>query len=387
MSNQYFMEFSWTKEQQELYNNILLFSKTELNNNIGQREKEHFFPLNEWKLCGKMGLLGLSVPDSYGGIGLNTLTTARVLEAFGYGCQDTGLVFSASAHLFACLMPIVEYGQHKLKQEILPKLSSGEWIGANAITESESGSDVFSMRTKATQQGDYYVLSGTKTYVTNGPVADIFLIYATTNPAYGHMGITGFVVDKQTKGLTVGKAFEKMGLTTSPICPIYLDDCRVPSENIIGSEGQGAEIFKKSMQWERSCLFAGYIGAMQRQLDLVVNYAKERKQFRKPIGKNQAISHRIANMKLRLESARLLLYQACWLMDQGKDAVLEVSMAKLAISEAAIDSGLDAIQIFGGNGFMTENHIERELRNAIPSTIFSGTSEIQRDLIANKLGL
>lgn len=387
MSNQYFMEFSWTKEQQELYNNILLFSKTELNNNIGQREKEHFFPLNEWKLCGKMGLLGLSVPDSYGGIGLNTLTTARVLEAFGYGCQDTGLVFSASAHLFACLMPIVEYGQHKLKQEILPKLSSGEWIGANAITESESGSDVFSMRTKATQQGDYYVLSGTKTYVTNGPVADIFLIYATTNPAYGHMGITGFVVDKQTKGLTVGKAFEKMGLTTSPICPIYLDDCRVPSENIIGSEGQGAEIFKKSMQWERSCLFAGYIGAMQRQLDLVVNYAKERKQFRKPIGKNQAISHRIANMKLRLESARLLLYRACWLMDQGKDAVLEVSMAKLAISEAAIDSGLDAIQIFGGNGFMTENHIERELRNAIPSTIFSGTSEIQRDLIANKLGL
>lgn len=381
------MEFSWTKEQQELYNNILLFSKTELNNNIGQREKEHFFPLNEWKLCGKMGLLGLSVPDSYGGIGLNTLTTARVLEAFGYGCQDTGLVFSASAHLFACLMPIVEYGQHKLKQEILPKLSSGEWIGANAITESESGSDVFSMRTKATQQGDYYVLSGTKTYVTNGPVADIFLIYATTNPAYGHMGITGFVVDKQTKGLTVGKAFEKMGLTTSPICPIYLDDCRVPSENIIGSEGQGAEIFKKSMQWERSCLFAGYIGAMQRQLDLVVNYAKERKQFRKPIGKNQAISHRIANMKLRLESARLLLYRACWLMDQGKDAVLEVSMAKLAISEAAIDSGLDAIQIFGGNGFMTENHIERELRNAIPSTIFSGTSEIQRDLIANKLGL
>lgn len=381
------MEFGWTSEQEDLYRKILVFAQKELNNSLQERLPEHRFPAQEWRMCGEFGLLGLSVPEQYGGIGLDAVTTARAIEAFGQGCEDGGLVFSVSAHLFACVMPILEYANEETKQEVLPRLCSGQWIGANAITEAEAGSDVFSLRTQAIRDGDDYILNGAKTYVTNGPVADILLVYATTNPSFGHMGVTGFVVKRDTPGLTIGKPFEKMGLTSSPICPIYLEDCRVPARYRIGNDGEGAKIFKDSMQWERACLFAGYLGAMERQLAQAIEYAKQRRQFRKPIGKNQAISHRIANMKLRLDAARLLLYRACWVMDQGSDSVLEVSLSKLAVSEAAIASGLDIIQIYGGNGFMTENGIERGLRDAIPSTIFSGTSEIQRDLIASKLGL
>ncbi len=381
------MEFSWTNEQEEFYTQALSFARTKLNNNLLERETSHQFPMEEWHLCGDFGLLGLCVPEEYGGAGLSALTTSHVIEAFGRGCQDGGLVFSTSAHLFACVMPILEHANKEIKKEIVPLLASGKWIGANAITETEAGSDVFALKTKAERQGDEFILTGSKSYVTNGPVADVFVVYATTNPAHGHMGVSGFIVKKDTPGLVIGKPFSKMGLVSSPICQIYLDECRVPIKYKLGTEGQGGAIFKESMLWERACLFAGYVGLMERQLEQAIDYAKDRRQFRKPIGKNQAISHRIVNMKLRLESAKLLLYRACWLMDQGKDAVLDISMAKIAISEAAIQSGLDLIQIYGGNGFMTENQIERGLRDAIPSTIFSGTSEIQRDLIAIRLGL
>lgn len=381
------MEFGWTKEQEELYNKILLFSSKELNHSLFEREQSHQFPLNEWLKCGEFGLTGLSIPEQYGGIGLNTLTTAYSMEAFGRGCLDTGLVFSVAAHLFACLMPILEYANSEVKEQILPNLACGKLIGANAITEAEAGSDVFALKTTIKKQNDHYLVSGVKTYVTNGPIANIFVVYGTTNPSYGHMGITGLIIERDRPGITIGKPFSKMGLTTSPICPIYFDDCLVPINNRLGEEGEGATIFKRSMVWERACLFAGYVGAMHRQLEQTISYAKERKQFRKPISKNQAISHKIVDMKFRLEVARLLLYHACWLVDQDKDPVLEVALSKLAISEAAIQSSLDAIQIFGGNGFMAENGIERDLRNSIPATIFSGTSQIQRELIAMELGL
>jgi alkylation response protein AidB-like acyl-CoA dehydrogenase len=381
------MEFSWTETQAELYAKALSFAHAKLNDSIIEIEKQHQFPREKWQLCAEFGLLGLCVPELYAGIGLDALTTACVVEAFGRGCEDTGLLFSAAAHLFACVMPILKYGNNRVKDRLLPGLCKGTLIGANAITEAEAGSDIFAMKSQAVLKGDHYLLSGNKSYVTNGSIADVFIVYAMTNPAHGYMGMSGFVVERDTKGLSIGQPFTKMGLKTSPMCSIYLEDCVVPRENILATEGEGEKIFRDSMQWERSCLFAAYVGAMERQLDKATDYARQRRQFRKPIGKNQAISHRIVNMKMRLESARLLLYRACWLLDQGKEAGLEISMAKLAISEAAIQSGLDLIQIFGGSGIIDEMGIERELRNAIPSTIFSGTSEIQRDIIAAKLGL
>jgi len=230
-------------------------------------------------------------------------------------------------------------------------------------------------------------LTGTKSYASNGPIADLLIVYASTNPAHGYLGITAFIVKRNAQGLTIGEPFSKMGLTSTPACQVYLNECRVPATNRLGREGQGAHIFKRSMQWERACLFASYVGMMERQLEQATAYAQERRQFGKSIGKNQAIAHRLANMKLRLDASRLLLYRACWLLDQGKDATLAISLAKLAVSEAAIQGGLDAIQIHGAIGFGCESGIERMLRDAIPGTIFSGTSEIQRDIIANELGL
>ncbi|MFE8598035.1 acyl-CoA dehydrogenase family protein [Archangium violaceum] len=379
------MDFSWTSEQVELYERALAFARAKLVEDT--RRTEEGLPREPWQRCGEFGFLGLPVPERHGGLGLDTLTTARVMEALGRGCTDTGLVFSVGAHLFACVLPILESGDDEQKARYLPRLCSGEWVGANAISEPEAGSDVFAVKTRAVREGDSYVLDGGKSYVTNGPSADVFLVYAVTNPAHGYMGLSAFLVEKGTPGLSVGRPFEKMGLSTSPTSPIYLEGCRVPASARLGAEGQGAPLFKRSMQWERACLFAAYVGVMERMLEQTVDFARQRKQFKRPIGKNQAISHRLADMKQRLESSRLLLYRACWRMDRGEEAAMEVSLAKLAISEAAVQCGLDAIQIHGGMGYMTETGIERVLRDAIPSTIFSGTSEIQRDIIASHLGL
>lgn len=363
----------------------LKFARTELISVLDP--DSNTFSTKAWQRCGEFGLLGLSVPEQYGGLGLSALTTARVIEAMGRGCHDMGLLFSATAHLFACVMPILESGHEQLKNDVLPKLSTGQWVGANAITEADAGSDVFALKTTCVRDGDHYIINGSKSYVTNAPVADIFLVYATSNPAHGFLGVSAFVVKKNTAGLVIGKPFKKIGLTGSPISSIYLEDVRVPSSFRLGADGQGAAVFTKSMQWERACLFAAYLGLMARQLEQVIAYAKERRQSGKAIGKYQAVSHRIAEMRLRLDAAQLLLYRACWLMDQGGDPTVEVCLSKLAVSEAAIQSSLDSIQIHGGNGVITEMGVESALRDCIPSTIFSGTSEIQKNLIARGLGL
>jgi len=380
------MDFRWSAAQSALYESALAFAKS-LDDTRTPSAAESGFSRAKWSRCGEFGLLGLCVPSELGGMGLDALTTSRLIEAFGRGTTDGGLLFAACAHLFACTMPIAEHGNAALKEAFLPKLARGELIGANAITEAEAGSDVFALKTKAVRDGDHYVLNGVKSYVTNGAVADVFLVYAVTNPKHGFFGLSAFLVEKGTAGLTAGQPFPKVGLHNAPTGAVYFDNCRVPVSHRVGDEGQGAPAFQGSMSWERACLFAGYLGAMERDLDRVVAFANERQQFGRPIGKNQAISHRIANMKLRLESARLLLYRACSLKDAGEDATLDISLAKLAVSEAAVQSGLDVIQIHGSLGVTSESGLADSLLNALPCTIFSGTSEMQRDLIARNLGL
>lgn len=381
------MDFAFDATQMSVTDTAFKFSQKVLNAGARERCRQQRFDRQLWERCGGQGLLGMSVPQTHGGSGFDALTTAGVMEALGRGCEDAGLLFSIAAHLFACVMPIAEFGSGELKARYLPKLCSGQWVGANAITESEAGSDAFALRCRAVSDNGGYVLNGAKEYVTNGPVADVAIIYATINPAFGYLGVTAFIVEKGFPNFSRGQAIPKMGLTTSQTGSLYLDDCRVPAGQRLGGEGQGGAIFRRSMLWERSCLFGLYLGMMERQLDQAVRHARERRQFGRSIGKNQGLAHRIANMKLRLEAARLLLYKACWCLDQGRDALLEVSMAKLAISEAAIQSGLDCIQVHGGMGYAGEAGIEAGLRDAIPGTIFSGTSEIQRDLIAKELGL
>jgi L-prolyl-PCP dehydrogenase len=381
------MELSPTAEQDRLYDEARRFAAQRVNPAIEARSGAPHFGDDEWRLCGEVGLLGCCVPRQYGGSGHDALTVARIVEGFARGCSDSGLVFSACAHLFAVAMPVAEHGSDELKARVLPRLATGEWVGANAITEADAGSDVFSMRTRAVRDGDGYLLSGTKTFVTNGPVADCFLVYASTEPAHGYLGITAFAVDGDAPGLRRGEHFDKVGLTGAPVCELWLEDCPVDAANRVGEEGGGAAVFQSSMAWERACLFAQYLGVMDRQLDEVVAFAKQRRQFGKPLGRHQAVAHRAADMKLRLDAARLLLHRACWMKSQGQECGVEISLAKLAISEAAVQSGLDAIQIFGALGIRTESAVAAPLLDALPSTIFSGTSEIQRDLIARGLGL
>ncbi|MGH3914858.1 MAG: acyl-CoA dehydrogenase family protein [Pseudonocardiaceae bacterium] len=375
------MYFGWDPTQQAIYHRIC--EQTGTWPAIGNR----FYTREEWRRCAGLGLVGLSVPSAYGGGGHGFLDTARAAEAFGRGYQDMGLVFAVMAHLFACAMPIAEHGNDVVRMSTLHKLCSGEWIGANAITEEGAGSDVSALATKAYRTDGDYVLTGTKSFVSNGPVADVFIVYAITDVEFRHLGVSAFVVERDRSGLKVTEPFAKMGLTSCPVSTLQLDECRVPASHLLGEEGQGAAIFQASMRWERTCLFAAYLGQTERLLDRCVEHARKRRQFGRAICANQAISHRIARMRLRLEAARLLLWQACWRLDRGERAVLDVAMAKLAVSEGVVDAALQSLQIFGGAGIRTDMGVEQELRDALPCTIFSGSSEMQLEQIAKELGL
>jgi alkylation response protein AidB-like acyl-CoA dehydrogenase len=382
------MDFSLSAEQKERRRDIVRFARGELNAGVEERDREHRFPHDLWLKCGAMGLTGLSVAPEYGGLGLDGLDTALALEAFGYGCEDTGLVFSVCAHLLPCVVPIWRHGSEELKQRYLPSLTDGTRIAVNAMSEPGSGSDAFAMTTRAVPDGDGFRLNGTKTFASNAPVADVTLAFAVTDPERGfHGGVTAFVIDLSTPGLRVGQTFEKMGLRTSPIGELVFEDCFVPRSQVLGSVGAGSSQFTEGMDWERVCLFATHIGTMERLLEKSIEYARTRRQSGQAIGKFQAVSHRIADMKVQLEAARLLVYRAASQLGKTKYMAMDASIAKLFVSEALVKSALSTVQVFGGYGFMTEYQVERALRDAVGSTLYSGTSEIQRNIIARWLGL
>jgi len=311
-----------------------------------------------------------------------------VMEGLGYGCRDNGLLFSINAQMWSVQLPLWKVGSDYLKERYLTKMCSGEMIGAHCMTEPDSGSDAYSLRTSAVEDGDDYVLNGSKTFCTNAPIADAFIVFARVGNSKGFMGVTGFMIDRDTPGLSIEQPIHKMGLRTSPMAMVVLEDCRVPAKNIVGRKGDGARIFQTSMEWERACLLACDLGGMRRQMEECIKYSRERKQFGQPIAKFQSVSNKIVDMKLRLETSRLLLYKVAWMKSQGQtDLGMWAALAKLQLSESWVQSGLDAIQVHGGYGYSTEYEIERELRDAISSRIYSGTSEIQRNIIANHLGL
>ncbi|MEO6087956.1 MAG: acyl-CoA dehydrogenase family protein [Umezawaea sp.] len=379
------MEFSWDSAQSARYDSTLAAVRDLLG---ADTRAAGDVPLHKrWAVLGDLGLLGLCVPPRYGGGGLGALDTARQVEAFGRGCPDTGLVFAASAQLFACTVPILEFATDAVKERLLPGLCAGQLVAGNAMTEAESGSDVSRLSVTARAVDGGYVLDGEKTFVSNGPVADLYVTYATTDPDAGHLGVTGFVVEWDTPGVTASAPFEKMGLQSCPAGTVRFDACFVPDDQVLGFPGGGGAIFQHSMGWERACLFAGYVGLLDRLVDLCVEHATTRRQFGQRISGFQAVANRIVEMKLRLESARLLLYRACWEMDQGRPSAMSIGLSKLAVSEGAVASALDAVQVFGGRGYLRENGIEAFLRDTVPSTIFSGTSDIQRLLVAKELGL
>jgi alkylation response protein AidB-like acyl-CoA dehydrogenase len=315
------------------------------------------------------------------------LTTTLIMEGLGYGCKDNGLIFAMNAQLWSVQMPIYHFGTGAQKERYLTGMCKGEIIGAHGMSEPDSGSDAYSLRTRAEKTEGGYYLNGTKMFVTNAPFADVFVVFATVDPDRGRWGVTAFIVERDTSGFQVSRDIEKMGLRTSPMGELIFRDCHLPGENRLGPEGAGAMIFNNSMAWERSSILASHIGAMERQLENSINYARERSQFGQPVGKYQSVANRIVDMKLRLETARLLLYKVAWLKKQGGSAVMEAALAKLYLSESFVQSGMDAIRTFGGYGYMTEFEVERDLRDAVGGTLYSGTSDIQRNIIARLLGL
>jgi alkylation response protein AidB-like acyl-CoA dehydrogenase len=375
------------KEQIEIKNNVIQFAEKLLIENLAELDQQEKFNLEGWQKCGEWGIMGLPIPQEYGGKELDSLTTIYALEGLGYGCKDNGLLFSIAAHTWACEIPLLTFGTPEQKLKYLPKLVKGELIGAHAVTEPEAGSDVYSLQTTAQKEGDKYILNGSKMFVTNGAIANFILVFANIQPERGKRGITCFLVEKDFPGFIVKKKMSKMGLRTAQMAEILLENCEVPAANLLGKEGTGMAVFSHSMEWERGFILASAIGSMERLLEQCVQYAKKRKQFQQPIGKFQLISSKLVDMKMRLETARSLLHKFGWLKQQGKSAFMEAAMAKLYISESWVQSCLDAIQIHGGYGYLTELGLERELRDALGSRLYSGTSEIQYQIIAQFMGL
>ena len=382
------MDFALSDEQRLLRDEIVRFAKHELSPDARQRDRTGTFSRDLWARCADMGLLGLPVPNEYGGAGLDPVSTAVALEALGSGCEDGGLVFSLCAHLLACVVPIWLEGSEEQKHRLLPGLCDGSRIAVNAMTEPDSGSDAFAMATRAEPDGDGFRLSGAKTFCSNAPIADLALVYAVTDPEKGyHGGITAFLIETGSDGFKVGQTFEKMGLRTSPIGEVVLDDVRIPSHDILGEVGAGATIFVQSMEWERTLIAACHVGAMQRLLERSIEYARTRTASGQAIGKFQAVSHRIVEMKIRLDAARLLVRHAAWRLGRFRDVAVDASVAKIFVSESLVETALDSVRTLGGYGFMTEYDVERTLRDAVGGLLYSGTNDVQRNVIARWLGL
>jgi alkylation response protein AidB-like acyl-CoA dehydrogenase len=375
------------EEQRSLQRSIIAFAQSELGHDLQRRDHEGIFSREDWSKCAALGLQGMPVPAAYGGLGASATTIAGALEGLGYGCADNGLIFSLGAHMWACELPIIHFGTEEQKRRWLPGLCDGSLIAAHGMTEPESGSDAFALQTTATPVDGGWLLNGSKTFVTNAPDSDLFIVFATTDRSLGFMGLCAFVLERGAPGLEVGSPFSKMGLRTSHLGELFFSDCHVSADALLGEPGGGMAIFNSSMRWERSLILAAAVGTMRRQLERCVAYARERVQFRTPIGSFQAVSHPLADMRLRLQTSHLMLYRVAALLDAGTATDLDAAMTKLHLSEALVQSSLDALQIHGGYGYVTESGLERDVRDALGGRIYSGTSEMQRNVIARHLGL
>lgn len=345
------------------------------------------FDPRRWAVVRESGILRLPFERRFGGRGEDLPTTMRVLEDLGHGCRDGGLAFAICTHVVSVGIALQRFGSEQLKQRYLPRVCDGTAIGAHAITEAGAGSDVLAMQTRAVDRGDHFVVDGAKAFVTNAPVADVFVVYAVTRPDAGPLGITAFVVDRDTPGLRVSDPIATMGLAGAPVGELVLDGCELAADRVLGKPGSGFLALEHVLKWEILCTFSACVGAMQRRLERCLDHATRRRQFGRPIGAFQAVSHKIVDMRIGVQTARRWLYDTAALVVDGSDATADVAIAKLVVSEANVASALAAVQIFGASGYATATGLEAELRDAIAGTIYSGTSEIQRNRIAAALGL
>lgn len=369
-------------EHDELKRAAAAFAARTLNDDVARRDREEDVSLPGWKACAEFGLQGMLVAPEYGGAGMDLRAAVATLEGLGYGCRDRGLVSSLNAHLWGCVQTLNDFGSAGQKAELLPGLVDGRWIGANAMTEPESGSDALALRTRARRTDDGYVLDGRKCFVTNAPAAEVFIVYARTGDGPAFSSLSCFAVRAGTPGLSVAPPASKMGLRTSPMSDVFFSECRVPSSARLGAEGSGAMMLMSTMEWERSLVLASAVGGMEYQLEQCAEQVARRVAGNHPLRQRQAVTQKLAEMKLRLEAGRGLLYRAVELKRAGKSAFLESMLAKIALSEAGVANARDTMQIHGGYGYMSEAGLERDLRDALGSTIHSGTTEVLKDAVA-----
>lgn len=344
------------------------------------------FSRQKWKLVADTGLFAIAT-DPQQRADEPLLTSLSALEELGYGCRDSGLSFSAASHLASTGVSLAQFGSTELQDRYLPAVRAGEAVGAHAITEQEAGSDAMSMRTTAIRDGDEYVLNGHKAFVSNGPIADLLVVYARTGKPGTAASITAFLIERNAPGLLVGEPVETMGLRTCPMGELRLVDVRLPRSHVVGHPGGGVLVLNYVMAREILSVAAIQIGEMQHRLEQCVNRTQQRVQFGKPIGAFQAVAHMVVEMKIGLETARRWLDDTARRIAAREDATAEVAITKLVTSEANVASARHALQIFGGSGFLTRTGVERGLRDALAGTIYSGTSEIQKNRVAALIGV
>jgi butyryl-CoA dehydrogenase len=380
------MEFSFTDEQKSFKDQVLKFSQKELAPLAEEADWKAEFSWEAWKKMGGFGLLGITYPEAYGGSGADVVTACLAGEAVAQGGAEGGLCLAWGAHTYLCGDTILRHGTEEQKKKYVPNLASGKWVGAMGLTEPGAGSDAASVRTTAVRKGDYYYLNGTKMFITNGPIADVMVIIAVTDKGKKGAGISAFIVEKNYAGFSVGRELKKMGVRASTTGELVFDDCPVPAENILRTEGAGFLIALGTVEWDRSTLLAPSLGGLEHALEACVSYAKERRQFDRPIASFQAIQHKLADMKVIIEAMRLLIYRVAWLKDQGKGInPVEAAVAKLYVGELGMKAAHDAVQIHGGYGFMHEYPVERLYRDTRLGSIGGGTSEIMRLIIARSI--
>jgi L-prolyl-PCP dehydrogenase len=381
------MDFAFSIEQQDWHDQAARIGREHLVDDVLHRDEHREFWREGYRRCGANGLLGVPVPSLYGGQGQSAATAVAAMEGLGLGCADNGLIFAINASLWTITLPILEFGSEEQRRRFLPGLCNGSILGANAASEPGAGSDIFSMTTRAERRSGRWVLNGRKIWITAAPVADLFEVFATTDPSRGIMGISAFLVPRETPGLQVVREIPKMGLRTAPMGEIVLEDCVIDDHALLGREGRGSQIFQYALEWERGGILASTLGTMRRQLDRCIEHARKRKQFGEPISKFQSVSNRIVDMKMRLETSRMMVHRFAWLKSEGKEAGQEAAMAKLHVSECFLQNSLDAVRTFGASGYVVETGLERDLRDSVGGVIFSGTNDIQRNIIAASLKL
>ena len=384
------VDFSVPANAETLGREAREFAARHLNDDLVRRDRAGGVEALDWRpgwaKAAEFGLLGLTVPEAWGGAGHDVATAVHILQEVGYGCADGGLLLGMGAQIWPFQMPLLEFASDELKDRYLPGLVRGQIIAAHAVTELASGSDAMALATTAKAVDGGFVLNGEKAYIGMAPECDLAMVFATHDQKLGAWGVSAFLVEAKSKGFHRGAPEQKMGTRTMPMGSLRFEDCFVPESAIVGRKGAGAAIFNRSLEWERRFILSGAVGAMRRQLESCAEYATSRQVFGGPIAGHQSVGNRLADMRMRYETARLMLQKAAWDADRGMRDPAAAALVKLHISEAYLASGIDAMRNFGGRGYLEETGIERPVRDALGAVTYGGTSDILRQIIAAKAG-